>query len=193
MRSVSILFVVSALAASTLPASALVMVLGTGIAHDCFLQAKFATDPGRGVAICNRALEEEDLTNSDRAATYVNRGVLEAALGQNDRAMRDYNYALRLSPNLGDAYVDLGAALIFLKNYDEALAAINKGMALGLNYPHVGYFNRGVVEEIKEQFKEAYLDYKHALELEPSFSPASERLKFFTVITKPAAPAQGGT
>ena len=37
------------------------------------------------------------------------------------------------------------------------------------------------------QYRDAYYDYKHVVELEPNFAAAGERLKDFTVIQTPAS------
>jgi tetratricopeptide (TPR) repeat protein len=167
-------------------AHALVVVLGTGLARDCFLIAKAGNDPHAGIATCNEALLEAALDTHQRAGTYINRGVMEAALGRENDALRDYEQGITIMPELGDGYVDRGAALITFKRYDEAIADINKGMALGLSYEHLGYYDRGVAEFYLGRIKESYYDYKKALEIAPDFAPAAAQLKNFTVVKVPA-------
>lgn len=174
------------------PAHALVLVIGSGLAHDCFVMAKAGNDPLGTVATCTMALQEEALDPRGRAGTLVNRGVMEVALGRIDDAMTDYNTGLTINPELGDGYVDRGAALIFLKRYDEAMADINKGIGLGQTYEHVGYYDRGVAEFYLGRATESYHDFKKALEIAPDFAPASEQLKNF-VVTRVRAPAGQGT
>ena len=96
--------------------------------------------------------------------------------------------AWRFYPDLGDGYVDRGAALITLKRYDEAMADINKGIGLGQSYEHVGYYNRAVAEFYLGRITESYHDYQKALEIAPDFTPAREQLKNFVVTRRPAAP-----
>ena len=55
-----------------------------------------------------------------------------------------------------------------------------------MSFAHIGYYNRAVAEQILGRFKEAYYDYKKALEIEPNFRLAGERLKDFTVTRTPA-------
>jgi len=169
-------------------AQALVTVLGSGLARDCFLIAKGGADPVRGIATCDEALAEEGLDNQQRAGTYINRAVMKVALGRVDDAMRDYDEGILIMPGLGDGYVDRGAALISLKRYDDAMVDINKGIALGLSYEHVGYYNRGVAEFYLGRVSESYYDYKKALAIAPDFTPASEQLKNFVITRVPAKP-----
>jgi tetratricopeptide (TPR) repeat protein len=143
-----------------------------------------------GVQVCNRALEHDPLSKKDRAGTYDNRGVLLDLSGRTQAAADDFNAAIALDPTLGDPYVNLGAMLIKKGQHQEALIQINRGIELGMNYPHIGYYDRAVAEQMLGQFKEAYYDYKKVLELEPNFAMASERLKDFVVTRVPAKPTQ---
>src|SRR5581483_1963437 len=61
----------AALLLMPLRAHALVMVVGDGLAHDCFLIAKAGKDPQKGIATCNEALTEEALDPGQRAGTYI--------------------------------------------------------------------------------------------------------------------------
>ena len=160
-------------------ASAVEAVMGAGKALDCYTAAKDGTDPTLGIGYCDEALTSERLTRSDRAATLVNRGVMKIQLGQTDSALEDYHSGLELRPDLGDGYVDLGAALITLKRYDEAMVNINKGIDRGMTYPQMGYYNRGVAEEFQLKWEAAYADFKRALKIDPNFAMAKNRLKDF--------------
>ena len=162
---------------------------GVGLSHDCYLYARTARDARSGVETCNKALSDEPLTAKDRAATHDNRGVMLDALGKTDEAAADFQRAIALDPSLGDPHVNMGSVLIKQRRYAEALDSINKGLALGMSFPHVGYYDRALAEEMLGQYKEAYYDFKKVLELQPGYPGAEERLKDFIVTTKPA----GGT
>lgn len=159
---------------------------GVGLAHDCFIYAKAGNQPRDGITVCNEALKREMLSVKDRAATHDNRGVMLNALGQMDNASWDFNESIRLDPSLGDPHVNLGVVLIRKGRHQEALESINRGLALGMSFPHIGYFDRAVAYEMLAQYREAYYDYKKVLELEPDYAPATERLKYFTVTRVPA-------
>lgn len=184
----SVLFLGAALlAAVAAPAQAQTIVsMGKGLAHDCFAYAKAGVDPYDGVQICNQAIDNEPLTVKDRAATFDNRGVMLDMLGRLEKASADFQQSMALDPKLGDPYVNLGSVLIKEKRYDEALESINKGIELGMSFPHIGYYDRAVAYQLLGRFKEAYYDYKKTLELEPNFTQASERLKDFVVTRAPA-------
>lgn len=163
-------------------AHAAVTVLGNnGPAQECFHAAEFGGEPSDGINHCNAALDMI-LSPTDRAATFVNRGVLRLALHQNDRALLDIDSGIAIAPDLGDAYIDRGAVSIALEKYDDALADLNKGIDLGPHRPQVAYYDRAIVFEQKGDIRSAYNDYKKALEIQPDFEPAMRELKRFRVV-----------
>ncbi|RZI72713.1 MAG: hypothetical protein EOP38_30705, partial [Rubrivivax sp.] len=129
-----------------------------GLAHECFVYAKTGGQVRDGITVCNEALKREMLSAKDRAATHDNRGVLLNALGQVDNASWDFNQSIRLDPELGDPHVNLGVVLIRKGRYQEALDSINRGLDLGMSFPHIGYFDRAVAYEMMGKFREAYYD-----------------------------------
>jgi lipoprotein NlpI len=183
---VHILIVSAALLAASAAQGQTVISVGTGHAHDCFIYAKSGVQLQQGVMTCDTALRQDVLSRKDRAGTYDNRGVMLDMLGHTDAAASDFHAAIALEPGLGDAYVNLGSMLIKQGDQQAALERINTGLDLGMSYPHIGYYDRAVAEQMLGRFKEAYYDYKKALELEPNFAMASERLKDFTVTRVPA-------
>jgi tetratricopeptide (TPR) repeat protein len=164
-------------------ALAAITVLGPGPAQDCFRYAEEGANPQEGIARCTFALDTA-LTVTDRAATFVNRGVLRLSLHENDAALADINSGIEIAPTLGDAYVDRGAASIALGRYEEALADLNKGIALGPHRPQIAYYDRAIVNEHNGDIRAAYEDYKKALEIAPDFAPAAEEIKRFRVVRK---------
>lgn len=167
-------------------AGAAITVLGPGPAQECYDFAENGGDLHEGILRCTFALQTA-LSVGDRAATFVNRGVLHLGLHDNDQAFADMNSGIALDPALGDAYVDRGAAAMALGRYDDAFADLNKGIALGPHRPHIAYYDRAIIYEHNGDIRAAYDDYKKALEIEPNFSLAATELKRFRVVHK-----QGG-
>jgi tetratricopeptide (TPR) repeat protein len=171
--------------AAAVPTLAAETVVGQGLAQSCYQSAEFGGDPETGIPDCTGALNNEVLSPRDRAATFINRGILRARNKNTDGAFADYNIAIGMMPNVGEAYVDRGAAYIAIRRYKEALADLNKGIALGSTSLHLAYYDRAIADEALGDIKGAYEDYKQALVLMPNFAPALEQLKRFKVISKP--------
>ena len=92
-------------------------------------------------ATCTEALDKEMLNNRDRAGTLVNRGVIKMRRMDWPEATKDFDEALRIRPNLGEAYVNRGAVSIGQHRYADSLPDLNKGLALGVEEPAKVYFN----------------------------------------------------
>lgn len=169
------------------PASAQngVTVIGTGYGQECYRAAITDRTPSTAIAICDKALELEALSRADRAATHVNRGILKTRLRRAEAAMRDYDDAISIKPNIPEIYVNRGATLILLQRYPEAMADLNKSLDMGLKEAKYAYYNRALAKEYLDDLKGAYLDYKKALELDPEFADALREIKRYTVTTKP--------
>lgn len=165
-------------------ANAAVTVLGNGLGASCFQAAELGTDPKSSIQTCTLAIEQEPLSLSDRAATYINRGILRSQIGDQNGALADYNQGITLDANHGEGYVDRGATYIVLQRYDDALNDLNKGIAMGAHKPHIAYYDRAIVDEAMGNVRAAYEDYKKAVQLEPDFALASEQLTRFKVVRK---------
>jgi tetratricopeptide (TPR) repeat protein len=114
----------------------------------------------------------------------VNRGVLKLRRMLWDAAIKDFDQAVRVKADLGEAWVNRGAAFIGQRRYAESLPQINKGLELGVDEPAKAYYNRALAYEGLEDAKSAYFDYQKAVELKPEWSAPREQLVRFTVTRK---------
>jgi tetratricopeptide (TPR) repeat protein len=173
-----------ALTALAAPSHAAVSVLGTGLGQSCYEAAEFGGDPRDGVTTCTTALDDTALTISDRAATFVNRGILRARSDDANGALDDYDRGISLDANLAEAYVDRGATMISLKRYDQAVSDLNRGISMNAKRPHIAYYDRAIANEALGNIRAAYEDYKQAVQLQPDFTLATEQLARFKVVRK---------
>ncbi len=126
---------------------------------------------------CNVALIELGLSDEDRAATFVNRGILHAASGSLSDALADYEEALSLHSSLGQVYINRGFLYHFEEQLNLALDDYNRALELDIQNKHMVYFARGIVYEEKNLWDEALRDYRKALEHSPDWIPAKTRLQ----------------
>ncbi len=177
-----IAFAALAAAATATAASAQVFVIGGGLAKDCYEDALRGNYQYRSAEeTCSRALREETMSRSNRAATYVNRGVIRMRGGDYDTALEDYGKAVELEPDLGAAYLNEGAAHIYRKDFASALEPLNKAITLGTTDVFAAYYNRAIARENTGDVPGAYYDFQKALELKPDWELAERQLKRFTV------------
>jgi len=94
--------------------------------------------------------------------------------GQYDRAIADYNEAIRLRPEArflssrGDSYNYKG-------DYDRAIADYDRALALNPGFSNA-YNNRGAAYGKKGDVDRAIADYEQALRIEPQFDEAAGNL-----------------
>ncbi|MEE9381488.1 MAG: tetratricopeptide repeat protein [Hyphomonadaceae bacterium] len=163
-------------------ASAQVMVFGVGQSKECYDAALNRTVRLEiGIATCTQAINSETMTKNNRAATYVNRGVLRMRAGRYDLALSDYDRAQRLDPSKGALYLNAGAAHIYKQDYALALPALDKAIELESQDLFAAYYNRGIAREYSGDVTGAYNDFKMSLELKPGWVQAEQQLSRFTV------------
>ncbi|MGB3626029.1 MAG: tetratricopeptide repeat protein [Henriciella sp.] len=163
-------------------AAAQVFVVGGGLARECFDEAKSGKYVFRlAEETCSRALREETMSRENRAATYVNRGVIRMREGDYENALEDYSRAVAIVPDLGAAYLNEGAAHIYQKDFDSALQPLNRAIELESTDIFAAYYNRAIARENTGDVAGAYYDFQKALELKPDWDLAERQLRRFTV------------
>lgn len=180
------------IAALGLSAHGQVLVLGTALSKSCYESAVTAhTYMGDAIDTCTRALETEPLSPKDRYSTLVNRGILYMRDGSYDKAMDDYDRAMKIDESKGESFLNKGAAFIYQQKYSEAKVELDKAIELGSMDLFAAYYNRGLALERLGDLTPAYWDYRKSLELNPQFSDAERALDRFIVKTVPAGEADG--
>jgi tetratricopeptide (TPR) repeat protein len=159
---------------------AVTIVIGGGLANECYSTAENG-DVNKAFDVCTRALSNPDLSVRDRAATYVNRSVVRIRVRDYSGAIADCDQSIQRWPDLSEPHVNRGAALINLDRPRDALTELDFAINKGLDKVHLAYYNRGLAKEKINDLRGAYLDYRKALELDPTFTLASEQLERFLI------------
>ena len=163
-------------------ASAQVFVIGGGLGGECYQQTQLKyVSYNQAEETCTLALREETMSRSNRAATHVNRGVLRMRNGDYDKALSDFDDAKRIAPDLGAAYLNEGAAHIYKRDFEAALAPLDKAIELNSEDIFAAYYNRAIARENTGDVPGAYADFKTSLELKPGWELAQSQLNRFSV------------
>lgn len=170
-------------AMATAPALASSLTLGSSLGYGCFENARSGEDTLDAIKLCTRALEDGQMSVKDTAATYVNRGILRVSRGDIEGAIKDYNRALELKPELGEAYANMGAAYLRNDDFKAALSQLDKALTLELKQPSHVYYNRAIVYESLGQNEQAYEDFKQAAALAPDWAWPQRELQRYQVIS----------
>ncbi len=86
-------------------------------------------------------------------------------------AAHHFREVTRLDPMRAGAFINLGAVLNLLQQYDEAITALRRGIQLDAQRVE-GYYNLGLVHKRKGQIDLAMTAYKEAIRLNPRMADA---------------------
>ncbi|HKV46568.1 MAG TPA: tetratricopeptide repeat protein [Candidatus Acidoferrales bacterium] len=100
--------------------------------------------------------------------TYHDQGNAEAAIDECKRA-------IAIDPDFGNPYNDIGAYLIALGRYDEAIPWLERAVTAPRYVPrHYPHFNMGRAYFAKNMLKRARECFQKALDLEPDYGLAQQ-------------------
>ena len=102
---------------------------------------------------------------------YNNRGISYKEKGELDRALKDFNKAVELSPNFAEAHNNRGNVYRNIGDLSKAFEDYNTAIQLKLDFTEA-YNNRGIAYGIKGQVDRAIEDFNKAIELNPAFADA---------------------
>lgn len=158
------------------------LTLGGPLSQNCYEAALSGDARPFTIQSCDRSLTEEALSRRDRAATFVNRGVLQMLKGARSEADADFDSAIDLDQNLADAW--LNKAFLRLKDNRgrEALPLIEESIKLGPQRKALAYFARGLAYEDVGDVNAAYADLRRAHDLEPHWSLPAQYLARYQVV-----------
>jgi tetratricopeptide (TPR) repeat protein len=111
------------------------------------------------------------------AEAHTFRGWALSFQGDYERAIAECHRAIEVDPDFGNPYNDIGAYLIELGRYEEAIPWLQKAMIAKRYEPrHYPHFNLSRVYVKQGKIQEAISEIKSALELEPGYVLARKEL-----------------
>ena len=161
-------------------AHAAVTVFGSKEGEACYLAANspFGTS---GIGDCDQALRSGALDRRETAGTHVNRGILYLRAQNFDAALKDFEEALRIVPNMPEAYVNRGNAYFMQGKYEAALADYDAAIIGETKQIYAAYYNRGLVRERLGQKEKAIEDFKIANSMRPGWQEPRDKLVYYGV------------
>ncbi len=129
-----------------------------------------------GLVILPALLMGQSKFNQFKAQKYVIEGAKKLYKKQYDRALNDFETAVRLDPYNKDVYQFRGEAYYQMNDFDAALSDFDKAIRVHDDVPEL-YFKRGMIYENLGYYNQAYRDYKYSLTLNPQYSQAERRIR----------------
>jgi tetratricopeptide (TPR) repeat protein len=136
-----------------------VAVFAVGFLSACSFQAPKASLP----SIATDSLET--------AEAYLMRGDEFSEIQEYDRAILDYDQAIRLKPDYAKAYNNRGYAYYWKGDATQAIADYSQAIELRPNYAYA-HNNRGAAYMASGHPDQAILDFSRAIQLQPDFPQA---------------------
>ena len=79
---------------------------------------------------CTTVIQSGEVSNSDLALAFNNRGFAYSAKGQHDRAIQDFDQAIKLNPNYAIAFNNRGVAYGAKGQHDRAIQDFDEAIKL---------------------------------------------------------------
>ena len=134
--------------------------------------------PSANVAHCTAALEGGLFeTPEERARGLFKRGTAQIETGDYSAAVADFDEAIRLRPEYGEAFHNRGVAKWRMGRLAGALADFDESIALGQVELWRAYKVRGDLKAEMGQLDEALVDYQRSLAIRPDWDYARKALR----------------
>src|SRR6266852_3068097 len=140
--------------------------LAWGSAVEDIRAARKRGDLDGAIRLATQALASGELSLEDQAIAFYNRGVTWEKKKELERAIADFNEAIRLNPHYVPAFYDRGVTWEKKKDYDRAIADYNEAIRLNPKYA-LAFNNRGIAWGEKKDYDRAIADYNEAIKLNP--------------------------
>ena len=123
--------------------------------------------PDLQISGCTASIQSGRYGDQDLAVVYSNRGEAYNNKSQHDRAIQDFDQAIKLNPNYFEALNNRGQAYMNKGQHDRGIQDFDQAIRLD---PKIAltFFNRGLAWERKGNLQNALQDFKRYSELAPS-------------------------
>lgn len=130
---------------------------------------KLSGDPA--IDACTRAIDSGQLNQSNLAIMHYNRGCEWNNKMEPDRAIADFDEAIRLNPGYTSAYNNRGQSWRYKGDYDRSIADFNQALKLDPNHAN-SYYGLGRDYYAEGDYDKAIANYDQAVQLNPQMSGA---------------------
>jgi tetratricopeptide (TPR) repeat protein len=173
------------IAACSGPALASVLVVGSSPARTCF-EAADSPLPATRYALerCTEAVTNAASSQYDVVASYVNRGILLMRDERIELAIADFDRALAIDPNQPEASLNKGLAYMRVDDARNALPLFTVALDRHTSRPALAHFGRAIANESLGNIRQAYNDYRRAMEIDPAWTEPQAELARFRVVSR---------
>ncbi len=118
-------------------------------------------------------LFEQSIAVQPTGEGHTFRGWALSHLGRFDEAIEECKIAIQVDPEFGNPYNDIGVYLMQQGKLEEAIPWLEQAKLAPRYEPrHFPFSNLGTIYERKGRLRQALIEYKAALRIEPRHEPA---------------------
>jgi len=129
-----------------------------------------APEPDLSIEGCTAMIQSGKEMPENLAIAFYNRGTAYTRTGEYDRAIADFDQAIRLNPTYAEAFTNRGAAYNGKGKYGRAIQDFDQAIALSPNYA-TAFYARGVALSALGKQARAAADFAKARQLNPDLPP----------------------
>ena len=139
--------------------------------QESWCEGKDNPTPDLRIGGCTAVIQSGNFAGKYLAWSFTGRGNAYSTKGQYDRAIANYDQAIRLNPNYAIAFYNRGYAWRAKGEYDRSIADYDQVIRLDPNFS-AAFNNRGTAYDDKKDFDRAIADYDQAIRLDPNYARA---------------------
>jgi tetratricopeptide (TPR) repeat protein len=116
---------------------------------------------------CTAVIETGRQVLERLAAAFNNRGVAYRVKGEYDKAIADFNEAIKLRPEFANAFNNRGVAYRNVGDLGRAVADYDQAIRLKPDYT-AAFYNRGIALNQRGEYERAVVDFTSVLRVDPN-------------------------
>jgi tetratricopeptide (TPR) repeat protein len=129
------------------------------------------SDPDIRIVGCTAIIQAGAERAEKLAIAFNNRGLAYDRKGEYDRAVEDYDQAIRLNTNYSDAFYNRGSTYRNMGEYDRSIGNFDQAITLNPNH-FLAFINRGNSYNDKGEYDHALQNFDEAIRLNPNYAAA---------------------
>jgi lipoprotein NlpI len=130
-------------------------------------------NPDLALEGCTALIESGRLSEEDVFKVLIIRGVAYRNKGNYNQAIQDFDKAIRLKPDVAEAFNNRGVTYDYKGDYERAIQDYNQVIRLRPD-DAAAFNNRGLVYHEKGEYDRAIQDFDQAIRLKPGYAEAFE-------------------
>jgi len=130
-----------------------------------------AAAPDAQAQACTALLGSGRYVGDNLAIVRANLGIAYARSGDYDRAIGEFDTALRINPNYTRAYISRGNAQLVKRDFERAIANFDQAVRLDPRAAS-SFMGRATAYDAKGDIDRAIADYDSAIRLDPNLGAA---------------------